>query len=54
LAGANLDPSGRDPRASTRRLRELTAGWLDEMEVRYDVEGIQPATVDEIKNLLMR
>jgi hypothetical protein len=45
---ANLDPDAR-----RQHLRELTAGLLDEMEVWYNDEGLQQATVDEIKQLLM-
>lgn len=42
-----------DPDARRQQLRELTAGLLHEMEVWYNDEGVQQATVDEIKQLLI-
>jgi hypothetical protein len=42
-----------DPEARRQRLRELTAGLLDEMESWYNDDGLQQATVDEIKQRLM-
>jgi len=45
---ASLDPDLR-----RQRLRELTAGLLDEMEAWYDTGGAQPAMIAELKHLLM-
>ena len=53
VTAARLDAS-LDPDARRQRLRELTAGLLDEMEGWYNAQGAQQATIDEIKNLLMR